>query len=168
MEKQNIQDVEFTESENAEQLLLAEKDIIQGMLEAADFKSEETTKIEIIRSKKKFFEFEIRALSEAEYDSARTKHTKFVRNKQLGIKMPEDTDSVKYRSELIYMATVDKDKTWDNKKLWSALSAKGKDILTGTDVIDIVLKSGEKEAVVKQIDMISGYEDSNLEEVVKN
>ena len=84
--------------------------------------------------------------------------------------MPEDTDTVKYNSEIIYQATVaeDRAKTWDNKGLWSKLNDAGHDILTGTDVIDIVLKSGEKERIINEIDKLSGY-NGNFEEVtVKN
>ena len=147
-----------------------EGDILQGMLAAAEFQSSETKTIEIARSGKVYFTFRIRPLSESEYEKCKKKHTKYVRNKQLGIKMPEDTDGVKYRSELIYAATVseDREKMWDNKKLWDALSAKGRDVITGTDVIDAVLMSGEKAAVVEQIDLLSGYQDNNLEEVAKN
>lgn len=164
-----VRDEEFTQEETVNHLRLHENGILKGMLAAAQFQKDECKTIEIARGGKVFFSFRIRPLSEAEYEKCRNKHTKFVRNKQLGIKMPEDTNAVKYRSELIYCATVDEDRknTWDNKQLWNGLEDLGKEILTGTDVIDEVLMPGEKAAVVNQIESLSGY-NGDFEEVAKN
>ena len=163
------EDREFTQEETQNQMRFFEGDILKGMLAAAQFQDEETQEIIVARGGKDYFAFHIRPLSEKEYEKCRNKHTKFVRNKQLGIKMPEDTNAVKYRSELIYCATTDEDKkkTWDNKQLWQALEDLGKDILTGTDVIDAVLMPGEKAAIVDKIDLLSGY-NGDFEEVAKN
>ena len=86
------------------------------------------------------------------------------------MKMPDETDSVKYRSSLIYEATVEEDRRnlWDNKDVWEALKRQGMQIVRGLDVIEYVLKAGEKDRVLEAIDKLSGYEDNNLEEVVKN
>ena len=83
--------------------------------------------------------------------------------------MPEDTNAVKYRDALIYQATVEEDraKFWDNKKAWEVMRDKGLQIMNGLDVIEYSLKAGEKDAVIDEIDKLSGY-GSNLEEVVKN
>ncbi len=85
------------------------------------------------------------------------------------MKLPEETNSTRYRSQLIYMATVDEDreKLWDNKQIWEALRKRGFQIMNGLDVIEYSLKAGEKDRVLEVIDEISGY-DSNLEEVAKN
>jgi len=95
--------------------------------------------------------------------------TKYVRNKQLGIKMPEDTDRIKYQSAIIHKATIaeDREKLWDNKKVWQALESKGFQIMSGLDVIEYTLKAGEKDRIIDAIDTLSGYE-SNIEEVAKN
>lgn len=161
---------EFSAEETKNQARIYENDILKGMIDAANFKSTEVQKIEIVRGGRVFFSFSIRPLSEADYEQCRKKHTKYVRNKQLGIMMPQDTNTVKYKSALIYAATTDEDRrlTWDNRQLWDALEAKGIDILTGTDVIDAILMSGEKAAIIDKIDELSGYQDDNLEEVVKN
>ena len=97
------------------------------------------------------------------------KHTRYVRNKQLGMRLPENTDKVKYQSAIIYEATVDEDKEklWDNRKVWNALNAKKDRIMNGLDVIEYTLKAGEKDKILEAIDKLSGYE-SNLEEVAKN
>lgn len=164
-----VEDKAFSEEETTNQLLANEEDFLQGLLDAAGYSQEETQRIEIIRGKKLFFAFTIRALSEEEYDKCKKKHTKYVRNRHLGVKMPEDTNSVKYRAALIYNATVEEDrkKLWDNKQIWDALRNKGFQIMNGLDVIEYSLKAGEKDRVIECIDRLSGYED-NLEEVTKN
>lgn len=165
-----IEDVEFTEEETKAQTRLFEEDFIKGLIAAADFRTEETQPIEIIRGGNLYFAFNIRALSEEEYDKCKTKHTKYVRNKQLGIKLPEDTNTVKYRCALIYQATAedDRNKLWDNKQVWNALNAKGLQVMNGLDVIENTLRSGEKDKIIECIDKLSGYDNNNLEEVAKN
>lgn len=170
--KAMTEDREFTAEETKNQSRAFEGDILRGVLESAGFAEteDEYRKIEVARKGKVLFTFRIRPLTEDEYEKCKKRNTKYVRNKQLGIKMPEDTNNVKYRSDIIYTATVEEDRKqlWDNRQIWNALGDKGADILTATDVIDIVLKPGEKAAIVEQIDQISGFEDNNFEEVVKN
>ncbi|MDE7299538.1 MAG: hypothetical protein K2N94_12030 [Lachnospiraceae bacterium] len=167
--QQKVEEYE-TDAEDTKILLRAnEEDFIQGLIDAAGFAAEERQKIEIIRDGRLYFAFEIRPLGSEEYDRCRKKYTKYVRNKQLGMKMPEDTDRIKYQSAIIHRATVDEDKErlWDNKKVWKALEDKGCQIMSGLDVIEYTLKAGEKDRVLEAIDKLSGYE-TNLEEVVKN
>lgn len=165
-----VEEREFTEEQTKTQLRMFEGDFIKGLIAAADYKTEETQRIEIIRNGVLFFAFNIRALGEEEYNKCKTKHTKYVRNKQLGIKLPEDTNTVKYRSAIIYEATAkeDRDKLWDNKSVWDALNDKGFQIMNGLDVIEYTLKSGEKDKIIEAIDKLSGYDSNNLEEVAKN
>jgi len=168
--KAQVEERVFSEEETKNQTRLFENDFIQGLIAAADFRTEETQHIEIIRNGKLYFAFDVRALGEEEYDKCKTKNTKYVRNKQLGIKLPEDTNTVKYRCSLIYQATVEADraKLWDNKQIWDALNTKGLQIMNGLDVIESVLRSGEKDKVIECIDKLSGYDNNNLEEVAKN
>ena len=165
-----VEEREFTEEQTKTQLRMFEGDFIKGLIAAADYKTEETQRIEIIRNGVLFFAFNIRALGEEEYNKCKTKHTKYVRNKQLGIKLPEDTNTVKYRSAIIYEATAkeDRDKLWDNKSVLDALNDKGCQIMNGLDVIEYTLKSGEKDKIIEAIDKLSGYDSNNLEEVAKN
>lgn len=164
-----VTEYETSEEETNALIRSNEEDFIQGLIEAADFVSEETQRIEIIREGKLYFAFSIRPLSSEEYEKCRKKHTKYIRNKQLGMKMPEDTNRVKYQSAIIYQATVaeDREKLWDNRKVWKALNAKEDRIINGLDVIECALKAGEKDRILDAIDKLSGYED-NLEEVAKN
>jgi hypothetical protein len=85
------------------------------------------------------------------------------------MKLPENTDSTKYRSEIIYRATVkeDREKLWDNKTVWEALRDRDVQIMGPLDVIEYSLLAGEKDRVLEAIDSLSGF-DTNLEEVAKN
>lgn len=168
-DRENIEEREFTPEQDGNQLKIHEEDFLQGLIDAAGYAEEEKQRIEIAREGRLMFAFSIRPLSESEYNSCKKKHTKFVRNRSLGVKMPEDTDNVKYRADLIYRATIeeDKKKLWDNKKVWEALRNKGMQIVSALDVIEYSLKAGEKDQIVDCIDKLSGYND-NLEEVTKN
>jgi hypothetical protein len=165
-----VEEREFSEEENKTMIRANEDDFIQGLIAAADFVTDETQRIEIVRDGKLYFAFTIRPLSSEEYDQCKKKHTKYVRNKQLGMKLPEDTNRVKYQSAIILAATVneDKEKLWNNKKVWEALINKGLQIMSGLDVIEYTLKAGEKDKILEAIDKLSGYEDNNIEEVAKN
>lgn len=162
-----VVDETFSEQETQKQLLTKENDFIAGMIKAAADKTDETAKLQIIRSGKMYFEFSIHALGEEEANKCRKKHTKYVRNKQIGIKFAEETDTAKFRSSLIYHATIeaDREKLWDNKQVWQGLIAQGKQIVTALDVIEAVLLGGEKDMVIDQINKISGFNSENLEEV---
>ncbi len=169
VEEQEVTEYETSEEETKALIRANEDDFIQGLIEAAEFASEETQRIEIIREGRLYFAFHIRPLSSQEYEKCKKKYTKYVRNKQLGMKLPEDTDRIKYQSAIIYEATVEEDRKnlWDNRKVWNALNAKKDRIMNGLDVIEYSLKAGEKDKVLEAIDKLSGYDD-NLEEVAKN
>lgn len=154
-----------------------EEDMIQGLIQAAGFASSEDEQrvIEIARKtpsgeSKVFFKFSISPLREEQYEQAKKKHTRYVKNKNFGMKLPEETNSTRYRAQLIYMATVaeDREKLWDNRQVWEAMRNKGLQIMNGLDVIEYSLKAGEKDKILEILDEISGYESNNLEEVAKN
>ena len=144
-----------------------EDDLLTGLLAAASYKDDEDENVEIVISRrgKDLFSFRIHPLSEDDFNRCRKRCTKYVKSKtQGGIRVPEEVDTVKYRCMLIYEATVPEDraKVWDNKKLWKA-----KDLATGIEAVDILLKAGEKNAICEKLDAISGYELTE-EEVAKN
>lgn len=170
IEQQDVREYETDEEDTKALIRANEEDFIQGLIDAAEFASKETQCIEIIREGRLYFSFHIRPLSSQEYERCKKKHTKYVRNKQLGMKLPEDTDRIKYQSAIIYEATVDEDKEklWDNRKVWNAINAKKDRIMNGLDVIEYSLKAGEKDKILEAIDKLSGFEESNLEEVAKN
>lgn len=150
---------------NNEELLAIEDSVLQGLLEAAEDNQTDVLPIEIARNGKVLFSFRIRPLTEKEYNDLQNKATKFKKARNLGgVKVAEETDVTRFRSLLIYHATIpeDRKKLWDNKEAWKQLNA-----VTGTDVIDKVLRAGEKNAVIEKIDEISGYGD-DPDEIIKN
>lgn len=164
MGQQDIREHETNEEDTKALIRANEEDFIQGLIDAAEYVSEETQRVEIIRDGRLYFAFNIRPLSSQEYEKCKKKHTKYVRNKQLGMKLPEDTDRVKYQSAIIYEATVDEDRRnlWDNRKVWDALNAKEDRIMNGLDVIEYCLKAGEKDKILEAIDKLSGYETDQI------
>ncbi len=162
--EENVRDEEFSKDETQNQLRTVENDFIAGMLEAAEYRTKETRKIEIIRDGKLFFSFHIHAVGEEEADRCKKRHTKYVRNKNIGLKFPEETDSPRFRSSLIYNATDEKDRAelWDNKKVWNGLSGQGYPIVNALDVIEAVLLGGEKAQIIEEINKLSGFETENL------
>lgn len=170
MENRNPDAIEETGEPTTEEtrgaLRAYEDDILGGLLAAADFREdeEEIHPVEIARNGKVLFTFRIRPLSEGEYNQCKERHTKYKRHKQLGISLPEKTDTIAYRNALIYQATVEEDrkKVWDVKEAWKKL-----DVINGVELIGRVLKAGEKDAVCDLIDQISGYSITE-EELAKN
>ena len=164
---QEVHEEEFSEKETRGQLLTVENDFIAGMLAAAAYKSDELRQIDIIRDGKLYFSFRVHALGEEEANKCRKKYTKYVLNKQIGIKFAEETDNAKFRSSLIYHATVEEDraKLWDNQQVWDGLRKQGVLVVTALDVIEAVLLGGEKDKVIDEINKLSGFDSENLEEV---
>lgn len=151
-----------------EEVLMNEDDLIAGLLEAADFKTTETLqkKIQIKRNDKVLFEFRIHPLDEEETQRMRRRCTKYAPNPN-GRNLPKievETNYVKMRSMKIYEATVpeDQEKIWNNRKIKDKLN-----VLDPLEVIEQVLMAGEKDAIVDQIDALSGY-GVTLEDYVKN
>lgn len=150
LEDQETQD---PEEQEREELLQSEDELLQGLLEAAEGVEEQAVEIEIARRGKVLFRFRIRPLSDQEYEEAREKATVYTRN-NLGIRIVQEVNTSRYRSWLIYKSTVDEDRrrVWQNREAWKRLG-----VLSGVDMIDRVLFAGEKDAVVRKIDEISGY-----------
>lgn len=161
------ENTEITAEEAQAAARMNEDDLLTGLLAAANYKDDEDETVEIVISRKgkDLFSFHIHPLSEEDFNRCRKRCTKYVKSKtQAGVRVPEEVDTVRYRCMLIYEATTPEDraKVWDNKKLWKA-----KDLATGIEAVDILLKAGEKNAICEKLDTISGYEMTE-EEVAKN
>mgnify|MGYP002508859330 CR=1 FL=1 len=93
-------------------------------------------RIQIKRGGKLKFEFRIRPISEEESLACHDHATKFAPRKRGQPKREIETNMSKFRSWLIYTATVDEDraKLWDNKQAQQAFN-----VLQGVDVIDGLL-----------------------------
>ena len=109
-------------------------------------------------------EFRIRPLSEDEYVKIKKRNTNYKKNKANGLRIAESVDSADYRSELIYEATIEEDRTkiWDRTDAWEKCN-----VVNGIGLIDVVLKAGEKDAILEKLDEISGFTPS-MEDVAKN
>lgn len=151
----------------AEEVLMNEENLLNGLLEAAGFKTDPDNHklVQIKRNGKLLFQFHIRPLEEEEIQQCRKRATKYVPNPQnRSLRMEVDTDYVKLRSLKIYMATVDDDRRilWDNPLLRDKFGT-----MEAFESIDKVLMAGEKDTICEMIDDISGYNVS-LEEAAKN
>lgn len=150
-----------------------EEDLINSLLEAADYKDDESVQknIEIKRNGKVLFSFNIRPLGEPELQRIRKLSTPMYPNPD-GKRLPKIEGEIRYgefKSRKIYEATVeaDREKMWDNPTLKRGLVAKGIDIMENWEIIDAVLMAGEKNVLNDAIDDLSGY-DMDLTEYSKN
>lgn len=159
-----------------EVVAMTQEELIKGLLEAADFETNEDTmkKIRIERAGKLLFEFMVHPLSEKELMRIRKLSTPMIKN-PAGKHLPKIEGDIRldeFRSRKIYAATTDeyKQKLWDNPQVKAGLKAKGKDIIEEHEIIDAVLMAGEKSWVADVIDDISGYnqEELELEDYAKN
>lgn len=154
------------ETPTREDILMDEAALLRGLIEAGTEKDSESTyeRIQIRRGGALKFEFRIRPVSEEESLACHDHATKFAPRKRGQPKQEIETNAAKFRSWLIYTATVNEDraKTWDNKKAQQALN-----VLYGVDMIDAVLLSGEKERIIDRINEISGYSD-DMDGTAKN
>lgn len=154
------------EEQTQEDILMDERAILQGLIDAGREKDDASTyeTIEIRRAGKLYFRFRIRPITEEESLQCHDQATKYAPRKRGQPKREIETNNAKFRSWLIYVATVEEDrkKTWDNKKAQDALG-----VLQGADLIDAVLLPGEKDRVIDRINVISGYDD-DFEDTAKN
>lgn len=153
------------EKKNQEELLAVEGNVLRGLLGAyADIQDDIVT-IDIARKGGVLFSFDIRGLSEKQYNDLQDMATKFKNAKNLGgVKVAEETNVTKFRSLLIYHATTEdhRKEVWNNREAWKALN-----VLNGPDMIDKILKAGEKSAIIDKIDELSGY-GTESSDLVKN
>ncbi len=158
--------MEMTEEAKKDLIRKYEDDILGGLLAAANYKEseDETAKIEVVRNGAVVLAFRIRPLGEEEYLKCKKDNTNYKRNKSLGTRIAESVDAARYRAQLIYEATVeeDREKIWMNRDAWKKLN-----VLNGIDLVEVVLKAGEKDEILQKLDEISGYK-PNLEDVAKN
>ena len=173
-EERELTEVEKTGLPPQEELQRNEENIINALLAASDYKTEETLikKVSVVRNKQELFNFRIRPLGEDELMRIRKSSTPSFTN-PANKRLPKIEGELRFgefRSKKIYIATIDEDKArlWDNPELKQSLSVKfGKKILEGHEIVDLILMAGEKDRFSDIIDEISGY-DVELEEYAKN
>lgn len=151
---------DFDEEETRQQVLEHETDLLEGLLAAADYAANEELTLEIARNGRTYFSFTTHPLSEDDIVQIRKKYTKRVKNKRSGIRVSDELDVAKFRCSLIYNSTIEKDKEkiWDNKELWEGLRKQGHVIVNALDVVEALLLPGEKERIIRELDILGGYE----------
>ena len=140
-----------------DEVLQSEDSLLRGLLEAGSYKDDEEfrRKIEIRRGNRVLFSFTVRPLDEDEEIACYRKATPKIPN-PAGRHLPKvdgKTDTAAMRSWKIYTATIDEDRRiiWDNPEY-----KRQKGLITPIEVIDSLLRSGDKDAVLAVIDSISG------------
>ncbi len=159
-------------SEEKKDYLVQNEDVIlqdvAGVLEAMETITTYEV-FEVVRDGKKLFSFRVRGLDDSEFEKCRDQATKVAKDRRLGnLAVPREFNSAKFNSLVIYTATHPEDKKviWDNKDLWQKAN-----VVTGWQLIDKVLKRGEKEKCIELIEELSGYTDEDAEsaeETLKN
>lgn len=159
-------------SEEKKDYLIQNEDVIlqdvAGVLEAMETITTYEV-FEVVRDGKKLFSFRVRGLDDSEFEKCRDQATKVAKDRRLGsLAVPREFNSAKFNSLVIYTATHPDDKKiiWDNKDLWAKA-----DVVTGWQLVDKVLKRGEKEKCIELIESLSGYADEDAEateETLKN
>ncbi len=145
--------------QNNEDVILQD---VAGVLEAMETIIEYKL-FEVIRDGKKLFSFQVRGLDDSEFEKCRDQATKVAKDRRLGnLAVPREFNSAKFNSLVVYTATHPDDKKviWDNKDLWAKA-----DVVTSWQLVDKVLKRGEKEKCIELIEGLSGYADEDAEDV---
>lgn len=155
-------------SEEKKDYIVQNEDVIlqdvAGVLEAMETIIEYKV-FEVIRDGKKLFSFRVRGLDDSEFEKCRDQATKVAKDRRLGsLAVPREFNSAKFNSLVIYSATHPDDckAIWDNKDLWAKA-----DVVTGWQLVDKVLKRGEKEKCIELIEELSGYNDEDTESAVE-
>ena len=147
-----------------------EGDIMSAILGMASFKHDESEyrRIKIVRNGTVMLRFLVRPLSDEDFTKCRRQNTKTSRGRY-GLER-EKLNTGRYHSQVIYEATVPDEKlggvkVWDYNHgiLWEKLN-----VTNGIDAIDAVLKAGEKDMVIEQIEAISGFRSDEAADDVKN
>lgn len=164
---EDIENTPMTQEEIRDELAINEEEILKALTDQSHHE-DMIERIEVALGNKAKFSFRIRPVSEKEWDKCRERNTRYQKNRRLGgMRLPESTDTTGYHSDLIYTATVqeDREKLWDNKRLWAAVNA-----VTGRDMVDkLIPYAGKKQAIIERIEAISGYDaDDDYDGTVKN
>lgn len=164
----DVESTPLTPEEIRDEIAINEDELLRALTDKSQH-DDLVERIEVNFGKARF-SFRIRPLSEKEYDRCRERNTKYQKNRRLGgMKLPESTNTTGYHSDLIYTATLneDRDKLWDNKRLWAAVNA-----VTGTDMVDkLIPYAGKKQAIIERIEALSGFDDdteTDYNDTVKN
>lgn len=149
-----------------------EYDLTEALLTAADFRddADNITAVEIRRKGKLLFTVHIHPMSDTDNRIARKRATTYCKDPR-GAKYPQiekDFNTNLFNSWIIYLATTEEDQS----KIWGNSAVKQKfGLLQNVESIDILLRAGEKSALISKIVEISGFDEEetiSMEDYAKN
>lgn len=145
----------------------AELSLVEGLLAAASFREDDDQQVtyEVRRAGKFYFKFTVRPLDNTDVQLASKKagiYKPNPTNKKLGT-VKVDTDSAKYNSWLIYLATIPKDQqeVWGNPVIMQKFG-----LMEPWESIDKLLMIGEKTDILEKILKLSGLNDEDDDETM--
>lgn len=169
MENYENERTNVTGLDNAANRKEAEYDLVQALLEATEYKTDEenVSEVDIKRNGKFLFRVHMHPISDSDVRQARKKATSYVPNPN-GKKLPKiesDFNSTKFNSWLIYLATTEEDQTsiWGNPAIMKKFM-----LAEPAESIDVLLTVGEKRRLSDIVSEISGLDDDDTEEETKD
>lgn len=139
-----------------EEVLEREPDILATLLDLGNAKNDpdELREIVIMRKGVEKLRFRVRPLSDVEHIQCYEAATKYAPSQKGKPRVALKTDNPLLRAKMIYAATVDEDRNriWNNKEAQRHFN-----VLRGEELIECVLKAGEKTEILAIIDEISGH-----------
>lgn len=166
-------DVEMTEEQQKEEIRKAEPDLLARLKMAGNFRDDtnQWKEVPVVRDDENgkpyiLFSFRIRPLSREESQKTKDDHMPLIKNRQTGLTV-RDTANFKqseYECDLIFRATVDEDreKIWNNRKLWDHYS-----VVSGPMLVGTMLQAGDIYRAILAINEASGF-DIDTSTLVKN
>lgn len=173
---------EPTEAEKRQDTLDREPDLIDQLLAAGEELQDVREVVEIWRARRLkdgtilrddegkpiphlVLSIPIRPISDAELEGCQRQMQK--KERRFGRVEIVDSDNPRYRSLVVYTATLPDEKTgrklWDEKKAWDRFN-----VATGFDLVDKLINVGEKGMVFSRILEISGFVQEVAAEQAKN
>ena len=143
-----------------------EQDIVSALVEAGEWNApvaEEELPTVIIKDRhtgeKVLFQFRIHALNEDDWAKCRRQNLK---NRG---RLTEELNTGRFSSQAIYEATVDedKDRLWKNKAAWKKYN-----VNSGVDLVHAILRPAEKDKIIGVLSQLGGFDDSGLDDLIKN
>lgn len=158
---EEIMNGETMTEEEKEEFIANEDDLINALIHDMKNEGKEIYTINLTRNGNPYLKFDIHPLSEGEFQKCRERHTKYKKAKGFGgTLIPEKTDVSKYRAEVIIAATTEESrkKLWNNAALLDAAK-----LISSVDLLEKVLRAGEKDEIYNKIQEISGFVDEEEE-----
>ncbi len=141
----------------------AEYDLVKSLLEAADFRTDESTitEAEIKRNGKYLFSVHIHPVGDTDTRMARKKATVMMPNPENKKYPPieKEFNNAKFKSWVIYLATTEEDqqKIWNNPQIMKQFN-----LAEPWESVDTLLTVGEKNRLFNLVTKVSGLDEEEF------